>query len=254
MEVEQLWQTFPDYCILLEHFGADNLRRSQKVIQWLSDADLVKIDKFKKEKIVEEQRIERMLNKLNVGSYAYEVVKKYERGLRERLASGHIILRSVRLALTPAIGLMLTTEDALPNYKKLSDYLSNHPGQQASIPGFISFLNARYELNMKTSLTISYKNIKRRKKLEELLIMINGRAWARRDLFLWIFISLEYCHGLKLTSMGCESVQILTVLIEEPGILCRVYGHDYFLPLPDHKLNNIEVLNDIDKINSNCNK
>ncbi len=58
--------------------------------------------------------------------------------------------RSVRLAIKPAVALMLSIQDkqTLPNLEKIKAYLSKYSGQAAALTGFINFLNDQYKTNI----------------------------------------------------------------------------------------------------------
>lgn len=90
-----------------------------------------------------------------------------------RVAEGNLGIRSVRLALCPAVVLLILSADQgrdLSEQAALDCYLINAPGQKAAITFFVLFLNKKYSKNLMIRLDEQRARESRKSRLEKNLI------------------------------------------------------------------------------------
>lgn len=233
-ELEIRWQQIPSYRQLLVHFGADKLRRSRKIIEWFHETGLVKINLEVKNTVAEEQRVGRILCRVPGNTIASEIINGYVRELWDKFAREKISLRTLRLSLTPAIALVKDYTDdlnSLPNQGSINRYLADHPGQRASLSGFVGFIKRSYDLNLEL---VSSKNNKERKKvLEDKIADMATVKWRGNELYNWVKVSLDYFHGLSLSKGKIKSLMnSKSVQSDGDGFLLKYNGAEYYIPLP----------------------
>ncbi|MCO1334536.1 hypothetical protein MO867_09315 [Microbulbifer sp. OS29] len=235
--IEKKWINIPSYTDLLTFFGAGELRRFINIVKWLSESGYIAIDSVEKNKITEEQRIVRILKRLQPGSVASEVVLKYEKNLRSKLANGKLTLLTIRLSLSAATGLMLeqfASNDTLPSKESLVKYLSQRPGQLATISVFIRFLNKEMGHDLTCESTELKKIVDKKRKiiLENKLSRLSRKKWTKNDLYQWVKITLEYFHDQKCIRkkdlLGLEDF----VLSSKKDLYVILGGKKYYIPLP----------------------
>jgi hypothetical protein len=235
IELERRWGCTFDYKALIEHFGAEHLRRYGKAVSWFEDIGLLYVDLALKIHHVEERRIANLL-RVSTPSVAAEVLVGYENVLREKLSAGTIKLNSIRLALSPARALIMTSPSSgtkLPNQKALDNYLSSHPGQLAALTGFVNYLNRIYGLSLCFNLQKA-KNIRKRRIESQLTTLANEGLRDQQSLCKWARLALEYFHGLKLSENEI-SILLSTCLTDNNGKTITKGNHKYFIPVPEPK-------------------
>lgn len=173
---------------------------------------------------------------------AGQALREYEKLLRVRQQNGKTSVRSIRLALTPAVKLlMMTSNDIkktlgnLPEQDALDRYLLKCPGQQAAITGFINYLNDAYSLTLMSKVNKRKTRKFRRKKLEEklLLFLRDKRPNDTTNLEQWVLVAIEYFHDIRLTKRELSSVLNTIVSTEHSGISLKIANTEYYLPLPN---------------------
>lgn len=227
-EVDRQWHQFPSYPELLKSLGADYLRRHGKVLEWLQTEQSYFIDETLKKEVAEEQRIQRMLSKVQDKTKAQAVLSQYEKILRCRLHHGKITIQTLRLSMTPAIALMRFSKYELPNTKLVAGYLKNSPGQRASLSGFIVFLRKKHGLKIKLPVK-SDSAIAKRHRLERQLVALMQKECGETEFVYWCKYTLELFHGLRLPIKTVKHL-ILSFEKSERGVVLT-HGHKrFFLP------------------------
>lgn len=201
VEVEKRWKNIPVYTDLLAHFGAEGLRRVRLPMRWLKESRNIVPDAAAKEEDSDRRRIAAIVASIPHGTPAAMALVGYQNRLMKRLDAGKSTLRSVRLALRPAVSLLLMANDEsdvnLPDQAVLDRYLLGAPGQKAATTGFVNYLNEKHGLNLVPKVNEKQVNDMRRKKLEAELIALmrvggDGEDFRRR----WLSVALAYIHGL----------------------------------------------------------
>lgn len=202
--LHQHWVVMPSYAVLVEHFGAEGLRRVRSVVLWLQDTGQVQVDPAIREQASERRRIANSLAVFSEGP-AYEALIGYHRFLEQRLELGKIQLRSVRIALSSAVRLLFSTDASglrLPTQKDLLQLLRKRPGLRASLYGFVQFLKRKYSLKLTPWVDPAWLRravhaLKESRLLEFYAEEGTGEAYERR----WISLALPCFHGLGRVGM-----------------------------------------------------
>ncbi|HCA5214265.1 TPA: hypothetical protein NES15_003838, partial [Acinetobacter baumannii] len=170
-------QSVPTPKQLLVRLRSSGLRKFELVMQWLEEVHDIRIDMDNKKSCSERDQMEKLVQRILQPSLAYDVVLEYKNKLEEKIKRGETSIRSARLAVKPAVALMLSMEGEsaqLPNLEHVKAYLAEYSGQAAALTGFINFLNENYGasidyLKLKKS---DFLKTKQKKKLEMELIAL----------------------------------------------------------------------------------
>lgn len=202
-EIERLWGGVPDYTVLLKHYGTLGLRRRELPMRFLERTGRVEIDPTARNDQAILQQIEVLLNTLSAESRASSLLIEYHRHLEKRLAEGEISMKSIRLALTPAVALFKDAqldEGRSLSQHNLDRYLERVPGQRAAISGFIGFLRKHNKLELtlppKPDNAKAKQRFKRGLELQLVTLLTTGGSgviYAQK----LIGTALAYFHGLK---------------------------------------------------------
>ena len=144
-QIEAQWGEIPSYETLLDHFGAEGLRRYRHPMQWFSESALVTVDKKIANAHSEKTQIDALLRKIPDQTIAHEIAVRYTETLFDQHQQDKLTIRSVRLALTPAIKLLLHEPNNPPKQAGLHHLLKNSPGQLAAITRFIHYINQHWQ-------------------------------------------------------------------------------------------------------------
>lgn len=226
IDCDNYWQKIPNYAELVTHFKPNGLRANLTVLRWLLDTNQVTIDESLKDELAEKERIQALFNKLQesvpcIASYYKDLQQRYDRGITS--------LKSVRLALQPAIDLISSNNITdFPTQEQLTNYLTMKSGQIAAITGFINHMKLDYNRELDTDRKLiqqmKAKQLKKRysQRLVELYKKPNLTENEQMEL---IYVVLYNLHGIKIKKSKRDDV----VLID--GIAYyRCENEDYFLP------------------------
>ncbi|AHX64690.1 hypothetical protein B856_05265 [Acinetobacter baumannii AC30] len=191
-------QSVPTPKQLLVRLRSSGLRKFELVMQWLEEVHDIRIDMDNKKSCSERDQMEKLVQRILQPSLAYDVVLEYKNKLEEKIKRGETSIRSARLAVKPAVALMLSMEGEsaqLPNLEHVKAYLAEYSGQAAALTGFINFLNENYGasidyLKLKKS---DFLKTKQKKKLEMELIALTQTDLNDSELILsWVRNGLRY--------------------------------------------------------------
>ena len=230
MELEERWDRIPGYMDLLNHFGADGLRRVGSPMRWLKEKHGVIPDIKARENDSEHRRMENLINSIKPKTAAARALIGYRDKLMQRVEAGRTKIRSVRLALRPALSLLLSVDETgttLPDQSALDRFLLHTPGQKAALTGFINYLHEQYGL--KYELRIDEKKVKERhrRQLEKKLIALMRAPWTdAKTQQKWIVAAMEYFHRVKVSrKLMVEDIKPVT-----DGLAVTLQGKEFFLP------------------------
>lgn len=220
------WEKIPAYSKVMLHFKPKRMRRYLKVKQWLEATWHNDVDDSVKARLAEYDRIEVLESKLVNSPQAKTLLQGYRAVLMRKHESGKTTLKSVRLALQPAVGLLEKT-GRLPTQADVDAYLKEKPGQKAAITGFINHLNREYGQNIKVVAMVDKKRQQYRQKatMERKLIayMIRCRdepgAFKRRE---WLKMAMPYFHKCALESRSRITQVGDMYRIEQNGLVYSV--------------------------------
>ena len=229
------WDDIPRYDALLEHFGAAGLRRRLLAVRWMEAAGLVVVDADTRKADSERRRIEATLNRLPAGSQAAVILAGYHATLRARASAGKCTLRSVRLALSPAAGILdmaAAGRRLPPDQRVLEAFLRQSPGQQAALSSFVTYLRRAYgtELALPRRSAQQRQKERRAKLLPELLAVMRAAGGAEAVDRRWLRIALQYFHDLP--ARAGKNAADDDVATDADGITVRVKNQSYWIPWP----------------------
>ncbi|WP_335968210.1 hypothetical protein [Acinetobacter bereziniae] len=199
IEITKFWNELPSYEVILNHFKPKGLRKYLKVKQWLYILYQGNIQDSKKTDLAEVGRIDALFAKIADQPIACKLLQGYRAELMARLYAGRTTLKSVRLALQPAVGLLLKSNE-LPTQSKVGQYLAERLGQRAALTGFINYLNREYDLKLvckygeKEKIQVQQR---KRKKMENEMIAFVIKSRKEPSSFHiidWIRLSMQYFH------------------------------------------------------------
>jgi len=199
--LDKHWQSVPDYSSLLEHFGAEGLRRVRLPMRWLSNAGHVKVDTKARELDSEQRRIQTTLAKLPSDSVQGKLLDSYYQLLLKRHENNRLSIRSLRFSLTPAVTLLMTAIDedtGTPKQEQLNALLLQSPGQRASISGFVAYLRDHHQLPLSLPPVDPKRARKNRlKKLEnEMAKLVESPIDETKAINKWVELALNYFHDI----------------------------------------------------------
>lgn len=235
IEIEQRWRDVPSYSVLLAHFGAEGLRHVRLPMTWFTEAQCMEVNAVAREADSENRRIRRLLGTMPAGTVGALALTAYRDLLQAKVDAGKSTSRSMRLALRPAVSLLLVADgsgNTLPNQASVDRLLRETPGQLAALIGFICYLNKHYALGLLPVVDEQHAAARRRQSLEAKLLALarggsDGDSFRRK----WVCIGLMYFHGLSKVPSG----QVLSdaISIDADGYRISIRGQEYWLPTPE---------------------
>lgn len=245
LQMEAQWASIPSYASLLGYFSAEGLRRVRLPMQWLREARGIEPDPIAREEDSERRRITNLLATFPKNTWATQAINDYHDKLTAKAQAGSTSVRSIRLALRPAVTLLLAANEQgnrPPDQAALDQYLLETPGQKAAITGFIHFLQTTHKLDLIVRTDDRKVRSTRRCKLEKEIIAMathpqEGEAFKTR----WLIACLEYFHKIK---VGKRTIQNATVNQESDGFCLETDGLSYFLPRWDTGVKRIALSNE----------
>ena len=226
IDCDDIWQKIPDYAELVTRFKPNGLRANLTVLRWLLDTHQVVVDEGLKDDLAELERIQALFNKLKE---SVPCIASYYQMLQQRVDSGKTSLKSVRLALQPAIDLMSSNDITdFPTQDLLNNYLVAKSGQIAAITGFINHLKLDYhrelEIDRKLIQQIKSKQLKKHcsQRLVELYKQADLTLKERMELVSVVWYSL---YGITIKMPKREKI----IKIDKIAYYC-CENRNYFLP------------------------
>lgn len=234
-KVERQWKDIPEYAELLAHFGPAKLRRVLLPMHWMEATGFVVIDEVAKADNSDRRRIAATMDRFAKGTEEWSLLEGYHKLLIENLKGGKTILRSIRLALSPAATLLCQANESgrmPPDQRVLDAYLAKTPGQRAGISGFVRYLRkvhgAQIGLPRPNPDRVRQQ---RRKKLEtELIALMRERDGSDEFMRRWLSVALAYFHGLPKRVVSTNWKSLLHLSEDGDGVIFRWEGREYFLP------------------------
>ena len=237
--IGETWGHVSDYAALVAQFGAEGLRRQRRPMRWMAEQGLVSFDAAAREDDSERRRIAAATDMLPEGSRAHAITSEYRAALNERVRSGKLTVRSMRLGLTPTVALLKTAIAAgreLPRQETLDALLREAPGQRAALMGFVRWLRETHDIALAlppkpaaTALRQRRANARR-----EVLALLregsDGENFAER----WRVAALAYFHDVALKS--AREARNEDVEPDRDGLRIEIKGEDYWIPSPPSRI------------------
>lgn len=231
LDIEKTWKHVPSYPQLIDHFGAEGLRRVRLPMRWLQEERGLEIDAHAKRLHSEKRRISECLASLPRTSQAGKALQSYWGELDSRIKRGKTSYTSARLALRAAASLMRHSDPAgkrLPTQHDVDGYLMAVPGQVATLTGFTNFLNQQQGTSLKPVVNDAVVSKKRKEKLARSLMKMakqpeKGANWQWE----WLVLGMEYFHERKISKKVIRQQEIET---KDDGTWVTLDGMKYWLP------------------------
>jgi len=204
------------------------------VMQWLEEVHDIRIDMDNKKSCSERDQMEKLVQRIFQPSLAYDVVLEYKNKLEEKIKRGDTSLRSARLAVKPAVALMLSMgqeSTQLPNLEHVKAYLADYSGQAAALTGFVNFLNENYGtsidyLKLKKS---NFLKAKRKQKLENKIVALTQTDLSsNKTIISWVRSGLRYFHQLPYIDALKVKAEMITET--DDGFTVVFKRQSYWLP------------------------
>lgn len=243
-EMEKHWGQLATYEQLLESFGASGLRKAELPMRWLRAVGRVVVDEVAREHHTEMRRVADLLESVVEPNFK-DILKRYHANLLVKVEQGGASVRSVRLALRPAVDLLHLAGSqgaAMPTQRTLEHFWHSSPGQLAAVTGFVNFLNRTFVLKLESRPDKRLMEKARRRKKEKALRLLiserqEGGAFERK----WIAAALAYFHGIskvssqRLTYVAADYKAVPGFNVTYGGDLLWVPSCDGFPSLGDGK-------------------
>lgn len=233
--IEKHWGQIPTYEHLLVKFGADGLRKARVPMRWLQEACDIVINEAVREHHSETRRIAEMLENV-VDPRSHEILQRYYTCMLAKVEQGSTSLRSIRLALRPAVDLIhLASSDAggVPVQDTLKRFWQVFPGQLAAVTGFVNFLNRTFDLKLEVRPDGRWMEKSRRQKRERALIdLIRERRDDDDFERKWIAAAIAYFHGVSRVSSK-QLVYTVTTYKSVPGFNVTHGENELWVPSGD---------------------
>lgn len=232
IKTEALWSDgIPNASQLLLVLRVSGLRKFELVVQWLDQAHGVKISSINKNECSEIDQTNKLIEQLRQPSLAFDIVLAYKQKLDEKMHHGKTSSRSIRLAIKPAVALMLSIQDKqlLPDLAKIKVYLNEYSGQAAALTGFINFLNDQYGTDIDyISLKHSnfLKDATKRKLEKELISMLSPNT--NFNVITWVKKGLQLFHGMRY--QDALKIKIEMIVESKDGYNISYNKQNYWLP------------------------
>ncbi|MDP2200832.1 MAG: hypothetical protein Q8K07_02345 [Methylicorpusculum sp.] len=229
IEIESMAYESISYQKLILKFSAAGLRRWMIPVEFLLQKHNLSVIEHEKTEDSESRQISKLMNQLPVDSPLRPVIEGYHNYLLLRKESGQSKIRSVRLAIKPAIALLqLMGLKEMPSQSDLDGYLRRKPGQRAAVSGFVGFLRDQYGVkwclprHVKKSKIYTKKDAERR--LIELLQKPGSSALYQKRL---LSAKLLYFHGVEIKA---KDIKLEIEIVDERYCVVKISGNQYFLP------------------------
>lgn len=229
--IEGKWGEFPNYKELITHFGPDGLRRYRLLTDWLAETGFVKVDRETREVESERRQIHALLGRLPARSRIRTLAESYLHHLEQRRSKKGTSLRSIRLALAPAVHLLTIPTKQQRSTLSQADlelYLRRKPGQWAALTGFVNHLRQHSGCALRMPKRPATRN--KRAALEARILDLMGeRATTAAIDKEWVRLSLAYFHDLPMKK--AKAINRTQVSANSDGSMTvQLLGNDYWIP------------------------
>lgn len=226
IDCDDNWQKIPDYAMLVTHFKPNGLRSNLTVLRWLLDTNQVVVDETLKDELREMERIQALFGKLKE---SVPCIATYYKKLQQCYDDGKTLLKSVRLALQPAIDLISSNNITdFPTQEQLNDYLVMKSGQIAAITGFINHLKSEYnrelEIDRKRIQQIKAKQLKKHCS-QRLVELYKKSELTDNEQMELVYVVLYSLHSIAIKKPTKDRILLLNGVAYYRG-----EDKDYFLP------------------------
>jgi hypothetical protein len=206
----------PSYKSMVKQFTVAMTRKNLLVTIFLDEIGVISVEKSIKNDYSSLDSIERYLRKFESNSTFSKYLNHYFNLISAKLCSGKTSVRSIRLALTPAVKLLESCQYFnidFPTNELLYAFLWVSPGQRASITGFINFLNHSYQLGLvipeRKDIIIHRHKLSHAQLKQRLILLLREPKYSASYKGKLMTVSLAYFHRVSIPKLVCNSSIIL---------------------------------------------
>lgn len=227
----------PTYKELVNHFTVATTREYLSVTLFLNEIKFIEIVRTVQEEFSNLDMIERQLKTFEKETPYYQYLTSYYETLLIKLENNKTSIRSIRLALSPAVGFLKVCQQSnikIPSNDTLYAFLWATTGQIASVTGFIGFLNKSYRLNLKSpkmvKLSLS-RETKGKKQLQQSLIQLlrNSDLNSEEEKQQLFKLSIGYFHGVAVPQYMRLADRLVSMTGSNVGYFKMCY-ESFYLP------------------------
>ncbi len=226
----------PTYKDLVKRFTVATTRQYLSVTLFFNEIKFIEIDRGIQEEFSNLDMIERYLKTFSTSTTYYKYIVNYHKTLLTKLKNKKTSIRSMRLALSPAINFLKVCQQSnikTPNNDALYAFLWVTTGQIASVTGFVSFLNKSYKLDLKSPKTLGLslsRETKSKKQLQQSLIqLLRKTELANEEKQLLFKLSIGYFHGVA-TPPYIRLTDRLVNVARSNGGFFKMCNESFYLP------------------------
>lgn len=224
-----------DEAFVLRVFGTRRMRKYELPMRWLQERHELVLTPEAKRSNAAIQTSRKLVQKVPTGSLAEAVLQAFFDELYARVEAGQIKPWSMRMALSPAVSLLLAASPKgaeLPNQSTLNEILRSAPGQRAASSTFLKFLKIRYAVELVARKTTSHGVANARKRLGARLSEIaNSDQLDSKSRRQWDVTALRYFHRLN-KHQAQEIVKTAKRVLLRSGDELHLEGQVFWLPHP----------------------
>jgi hypothetical protein len=223
----------PNYQSYIESLTVSVTRKHLLATTFLQEKGVITVCNTLKAETGDLDTIDRIVSSLSDQSPLYPYLNGYYSLLLQRNHNGKANARACRLALTPAVKMLLLGEfqsKILPDNTLLRQYLWLHYGQRAAITGFVNYLKktCHIDIQMPAAEDFLFKRPRQSKyRIQQKLIeIIRSKDFGRDDL---LEVCLNYFHHIALP----EELTTLVSYLPNPKtalVNLKLGGKVFFVP------------------------
>lgn len=233
VKTESLWiNSVPTYLSFLQLLRANGLRKFELVMRWLNESHLISAESKLMNLCSEIDQLDTLINHFEGSEFGRKIINAYKDKMLYRVQSDKISMRSVRLAVKPAVSLLqyaFSVGKDLPDIEEVKSYLTECSGQAAALTGFINFLNEQYgtDIDYLTLKKSCFIKKSRKKKLEQdLLAMLSSDHEI--EVLVWVTKGLQLFHNMSYR--GALAIKADMIVNVQDGYEINYNNKKYWLP------------------------
>jgi len=226
----------PSYEEVVKKLSVARTRTNLSVTLFLDEIKIIIVDKEVQEKYANIDMIHRYLESFEKGTYNYKTIKRYYDKLYKKFEKNKTTLRSIRLALTPAVRFLEYCKNfnqIQPNITMLRGYLWHYPGQKASITGFINFLKIDFKLDISVKnigkIVFKSPNTSKEQLKQRLISVLRFNEKLKNNNKNLLKISIGYLHGIDIPDNVFITSKDIKINANKDYYI-RICGYSFYLP------------------------
>lgn len=237
-DLDQLTQElnrYPTYEEVVANFTVARTRQNLLVTLFLDEIKLIIVDKKVKVEYANIDMIDRYLKVFGQDTVNEKYIRRYAEYLHDKLKRNKTTVRSIRLALTPAIKLLQYSEQYEGiglNSKILQAYLWVYSGQMSAVTGFVNFLNRSYKFDLvlvRRRIALSRPKASRLQLKQKLIALLRKPQANAKYKGVLLKVYIEYAHQVRIP----EDVKLLVSEIKKVrgDSYVRLAGREFYVSL-----------------------